>query len=259
MDTSAQEHKQLITEVIQKEMVILGPDITLATVKQVDGLSVSEDGTVTDIQGNHQQILQHVIDEFVKLSGEIVKQTMAPLLAQHQQPATEPEQPAEEQKIVLPAAPIQPPLQTQDKAPEEQPAQPTAEPEQPAPQETTPTVSEPAATEQTTPEPAHTVDPTPQETPAPTANPVPTQPETPTPTTQPADPFATPAPAPIAEPTPQQQTQPTEPAAVPAPTEQPAQPEAPAAPAANEPAPAQQGQTEPDMQHIINEALKQTQ
>ena len=65
------DYKKLLTEVIQKQMVILGPSITLAKARNVKGLTVADDGTVVNI------------DEFVQLSGLIVKKTMEPLLSMY--------------------------------------------------------------------------------------------------------------------------------------------------------------------------------
>ncbi len=75
------DYKKLLTEVIQKQMVILGPSISLAKARNVKGLVVADDGTVTDIQGPPQALIQGLIDQFVQLSGLIVKKTMEPLLS----------------------------------------------------------------------------------------------------------------------------------------------------------------------------------
>lgn len=77
------EYQQLLTEVIKKQIVILGPDITLIKARNVPGLVVDDTGTVTQITGEPQQITQSLIDQFVQLSGLIVKKTMEPLLAYH--------------------------------------------------------------------------------------------------------------------------------------------------------------------------------
>ncbi len=75
------DYKKLLTEVIQKQMVILGPSISLAKARNVKGLAVDDSGTVTDIQGPPQVLIQGLIDQFVQLSGLIVKKTMEPLLS----------------------------------------------------------------------------------------------------------------------------------------------------------------------------------
>lgn len=82
-----QDYKQLLTEVIKKQIVILGPDITLSKARNVKGLVVANDGTVTSYTGEPQVVTQALIDQFVQLSGLIVKQTMEPLLS-ISQPAT---------------------------------------------------------------------------------------------------------------------------------------------------------------------------
>ncbi len=76
-----QDYKQLLTEVIKKQMVILGPGITLAKARNVKGLTVADDGSVIDMQGPAQELIQALIDQFVQLSGLIVKKTMEPLLS----------------------------------------------------------------------------------------------------------------------------------------------------------------------------------
>jgi hypothetical protein len=75
------DYKLLLTQVIQKQMVILGPTIALSKARNVKGLEVSDDGTVTQTQGQPQELIQGLIDQFVQLSGLIVKKTMEPLLS----------------------------------------------------------------------------------------------------------------------------------------------------------------------------------
>ena len=76
-----QDYKKLLTDVIKKQIVILGPGITLAKARNVKGLTVADDGTVADMQGQPQELIQALIEQFVQLSGLIVKKTMEPLLS----------------------------------------------------------------------------------------------------------------------------------------------------------------------------------
>ena len=80
---SSQDYKKLFTEVIKKQIVLLGPNITLAKARNVKGLTVLDDGTVSEINGNPQELIQALIEQFVQLSGLIVKKTMEPLLNIH--------------------------------------------------------------------------------------------------------------------------------------------------------------------------------
>jgi len=75
------DHQKLLTDVIKKQIVILGPDITLAKARNVAGLTVADDGTVTAITGDPKLLTQQLVDQFMELSGLIVKKTMEPLLA----------------------------------------------------------------------------------------------------------------------------------------------------------------------------------
>lgn len=113
-----QDYKQLLSDVIKKQIVILGPDITLAKARNVPGLVVATDGTVTDISGIPQEITQKLIDQFVQLSGEIVKKTMEPLLSINQGtpvvpvvtpviPPAQPMQPVAQQPIAQETKPVQ--------------------------------------------------------------------------------------------------------------------------------------------------------
>jgi len=73
MEPTNSDYKQMLTEIIKKQIVILGPQIALLKARGVPGLKVSDDGTVTDVNAPEQTVLQKLIDEYVALSGEIVK------------------------------------------------------------------------------------------------------------------------------------------------------------------------------------------
>lgn len=102
------DYKKVLTEVIQKQMIILGPAITLAKARNVQGLTVADDGTITEMSGSPQVLIQSLIDQFVQLSGLIVKKTMEPLLANF--PDGVPNVPAAspESQSISPAPPPQP-------------------------------------------------------------------------------------------------------------------------------------------------------
>lgn len=166
-----QDYKQLLTEVIKKQIVILGPDITLSKARNVKGLTVADDGTVTAVEGNSQEVTQALIDQFVQLSGLIVKKTMEPLLSLSQEapivsPTQVPQIPTA--PVIQPAAPTpaeptpapqpvptptQPtPVAPQEQAPVATPTQPVAQP--PAQPATAAPTAAPAANPQTSTNPA---------------------------------------------------------------------------------------------------------
>lgn len=74
------DYKKLLNEIIQKQIVILGPSITLAKARKIEGLIVKDDGTVTQMHGEPQAVIENLINEFAQLSEFIVKKTIEPLL-----------------------------------------------------------------------------------------------------------------------------------------------------------------------------------
>lgn len=83
MQQADQQYQKLLTEVIKKQILVLGPNISLAKARNVKGLTISEDGTVTAISGNPQELVQQLIDQFMELSSLIVKKTIEPILASY--------------------------------------------------------------------------------------------------------------------------------------------------------------------------------
>jgi hypothetical protein len=77
------EFISLFNEIIQRQTVVLGPDISVIIAKKVEGLNFSEEGKVTDFSGDPQQLLQNLINGYVNLSGLIVRKTIEPLLQKH--------------------------------------------------------------------------------------------------------------------------------------------------------------------------------
>ena len=81
--TSDTDYKSLFSQLIKKQMLVLGPDITLAKVRNVTGLTVDINGDVQKIDGDPQAMLQNLINQFVELSGMIVKKTMESILTSY--------------------------------------------------------------------------------------------------------------------------------------------------------------------------------
>lgn len=77
------EYRKLLTDLIQKQIAVLGPSIALLKARNVPSLEVDEDGQVIKITGDPQEALQGLINEYVSLSGEIVKRTMEPLIKKY--------------------------------------------------------------------------------------------------------------------------------------------------------------------------------
>lgn len=78
-----ENYKRLIHEIISKQMDLLGPEIATRKAGNVAGLKVTDEGEVTDLSGNPQEVLQKLVDEYIALSGEIVKNVLNPVLAKY--------------------------------------------------------------------------------------------------------------------------------------------------------------------------------
>lgn len=79
------EYKKMLTDLIQKQMVVLGPNIALDKAKKVAGLKVTEDGKVLDMDGDPQMVLKGVANEYMNLSGQIAQMTLNSLLEKYPQ------------------------------------------------------------------------------------------------------------------------------------------------------------------------------
>ena len=83
MQPTKDEYKKILTEIIVKQAVILGPQMAVLKARSVPGLIVSDIGEVTDIEGDEPTVLQKLIDEYVSLSGEIVKNAVNSVFAKY--------------------------------------------------------------------------------------------------------------------------------------------------------------------------------
>lgn len=80
MLTTYDQYKGQLSSVFGKYIRIFGKDITLAKLKQVEGITVAQDGTVTDLSKNLNDVLENIIKEFTDISEYVVRTTMKPIL-----------------------------------------------------------------------------------------------------------------------------------------------------------------------------------
>lgn len=78
-----EDYKNLINDIIAKQTLILGPSIVLIKAKNVAGLNFDSSGKVESLDGDPQQILQNLINEYIALSGQIVKNILNPVFAKY--------------------------------------------------------------------------------------------------------------------------------------------------------------------------------
>ena len=81
-DNSAQ-YVSLINEIIAKQSVILGPEIALLKAKNVSGIIVSAEGKVVSVEGDVSEKLKELVDQYVALSGQIVKTALSSVFTKY--------------------------------------------------------------------------------------------------------------------------------------------------------------------------------
>jgi hypothetical protein len=77
------DYKNLINDIIAKQTLVLGPDIVMLKAKNVPGLKLNGAGQVDSIAGDPQAVLQTLVDEYISLSGQIVKNILNPVFAKY--------------------------------------------------------------------------------------------------------------------------------------------------------------------------------
>ena len=78
-----EQYKEMMSEIISKQAVILGPEIAVMRARGVEALSISDEGVVLDITDDEKVVLQKLIDVYVELSGEIVKNALGTVFSKY--------------------------------------------------------------------------------------------------------------------------------------------------------------------------------
>ena len=83
MEPKNTDYKQMLSEIIKKQIVILGPEIAILKARSVQGLMVDNDGKVTGVGDNPKETLQNLVVQYVELSGLIVKNALGSIFAKY--------------------------------------------------------------------------------------------------------------------------------------------------------------------------------
>ena len=71
----------LVEAAIQREMDVLGDEQAVALARDIDGLAVADDGSVTAIDRDGIEILAALVDAYVEASGDVAAFVIARRLA----------------------------------------------------------------------------------------------------------------------------------------------------------------------------------
>lgn len=78
-----ENYNLLVSEIIAKQSLILGPDIAILKARNVQELVINDSGKVVEIKGDPDQALQKLVNEYVELSGLIVKNALGSIFAKY--------------------------------------------------------------------------------------------------------------------------------------------------------------------------------
>jgi hypothetical protein len=78
-----EEYGKMLTDLIQTQMVILGPNIVLDKARKVAGLKVGSSGAVLDMSGDPQMILKSLAGEYEALSGPVAQMALSSVLKKY--------------------------------------------------------------------------------------------------------------------------------------------------------------------------------
>lgn len=77
------EYLALLSDLVKKQMIMLGPSVAIAKARKVLELTVAEDGQVTAISGDPRAALEKLAGEYMSLSGQIAQTTLQSLLEKY--------------------------------------------------------------------------------------------------------------------------------------------------------------------------------
>ena len=80
---SQEDYQSLLSDLVKKQMVMLGPGVALSKARKIASLTVADDGTVRAIAGDPQSALNELANEYMSLSGQIAQTTLNSLLEKY--------------------------------------------------------------------------------------------------------------------------------------------------------------------------------
>ena len=67
-------YEELMQAIIDKQKEILGIQVAVERAKKIDELWVSIDGKILQINGEHEAVLQSLLNEYFKLTTQVIKE-----------------------------------------------------------------------------------------------------------------------------------------------------------------------------------------
>lgn len=67
------DYKKVISEIVRKQIEVVGPTIALAVARKVPTIKLAQDGTTLEIIGDPKIAFEQVVEAYITFSGEISK------------------------------------------------------------------------------------------------------------------------------------------------------------------------------------------
>ena len=77
------DYQGLLTDLIKKQIIMLGPNVAVSQARKVASITVSDDGQVSAISGDPHEALNSLVAQYMNLSGQIAKTTLDSLLEKY--------------------------------------------------------------------------------------------------------------------------------------------------------------------------------
>ena len=84
MEDNKKQYLQLMSEIIAKQAVILGPDAAILKAKKA-GVITDHKGNVTDVEGDAFQTFKQLVDGYKELLGQTAENVINPILEKYPQ------------------------------------------------------------------------------------------------------------------------------------------------------------------------------
>jgi hypothetical protein len=78
-----QELYRTLSDVIQAQMAIFGPQIAIMKARNIHGLIVADNGKVTEIRSEPATVIMQLLTQYRELSEPVVKRTIEPQLSKY--------------------------------------------------------------------------------------------------------------------------------------------------------------------------------
>lgn len=78
-----EQYKAVISEIIAKQSLILGPEMAIMRAKKIEEIIISPEGKVVGVKGDSSDALEKLINIYVELSGQIVRNALTPIFIKY--------------------------------------------------------------------------------------------------------------------------------------------------------------------------------